>query len=776
MTFLLIASAALLVFGQTRNPTLTGYVKDKETGEALIGATVFAYEQKLGAQTNEYGYYSLRLPPGRYKIAVGSIGYSADTLEVSLTQDVSRNIELLPEGRLLETVVIEGAGREAALASTEMSTVKMDVAKLKRMPALFGETDVIRTLQLMPGVKSAGDGNSSFFVRGGNYDQNLILLDDAVVYNPNHFLGFFSVFNADAIKDVNLYKGGIPAVFGGRLSSVLNIRMKEGNVKKYALKGGIGLLSSRLSFEGPIVKEKGSFLVTGRRSYADLFVKLAPDPTLRNNELWFYDVNGKINYSFGEKDRLFASVYHGRDKFGFGEELQIGWGNISSSVRWNHLFSQRLFCNTTATFSDFDYTFFLGQQGARSGYTSAVRDGTVKFDLDYYMNPKNHWRFGAVGTFQRFIVGDVTAEGDRSSAVTTRFPRKHAFQYSFYVSNEQTIGPKLTVNYGLRYAIYHQLGKGYLFGFEGKPDLTVEDTLQSWSSGQIMKTYHGPEPRLAVNFRTDADGALKLSYNRTQQFMQVAGNANAGLPIDIWLPSMVNVPPQRADQIALGYLRNFNIKKAPFEASVEIYHKWLDNQIELKNDALVFGNPYVEYQFVFGSGRAYGAEFLFQKTVGKINGWVGYTLSWSERSFPGTAVNGGRTFYARNDRRHDVSFVVNWEIGPRWSVGATWMYGTGLPITLPSGKYQMEGYIVGVYTGRNEYRMPDQHRLDLSATLFGKTTQRWRSSWNFSVYNVYYRKNPWAILLRTAPDGQTQNAVKIYLFAIVPSITYNFEF
>ncbi|MCS7085424.1 MAG: TonB-dependent receptor [Bacteroidia bacterium] len=768
--------AALTLWGQTRNPTLTGYVKDRETGEALIGATVAAYEQKLGVQTNEYGYYSLRLPPGKYRIAVASVGYAPDTFELTLDKDVTRNIELAPEGRLLETVVVEAGGREAHVASVEMSNVKMDVAKLKRMPALFGETDVIRTLQLTPGVKSAGEGNGSFFVRGGNYDQNLILLDDATVYNPNHFLGFFSVFNADAVKDATLYKGGIPAAFGGRLSSVLNIRMKEGNVKKYTLKGGIGLLSSRVSFEGPIVRQKGSFLVTGRRSYADLFVKLAPDPSVRNNELWFYDVNGKINYAFGEKDRLYASIYHGRDKFGFGEEFQIDWGNVSSSVRWNRLFSQRLFCNTTATFSDFDYTFYLGQQGARSGYSSAVRDGTLKFDLDYYMNPQNHLRFGATTTFQRFIVGDVKAEEERSSAATTRFPRKYALQYAVYLSNEQNFGPRWTVHYGIRYAIYHQLGRGYLFGFEGKPDLTVEDTLQTWGNGQIMKTYHGPEPRVAVNFRTDVDGALKFSYNRTRQFMQVAGNANAGLPIDIWLPSMVNVPPQHANQLAVGYFRNFNPKNFPFEASVEVYYKHLANQIELNNDALVFGNPYVEYQFVFGRGRAYGVEWLLQKTTGKLNGWVGYTLSWSERSFPGTNINGGRKFFARNDRRHDFSFVVNWEINARWSVGATWIYGTGLPITLPSGKYRMDGYVVGVYTGRNEYRMPDQHRLDVSATLFGRSEKRWRSSWNFSVYNVYFRKNPWAIFLRTSPDGQSQNAVKIYLFGIVPSITYNFEF
>lgn len=781
---------------------VSGYIKDSETGEALISAKVLVIQTQQGALTNEYGYYSLRLSEGKYSLVVNYSGYQLDTIVLDLNGNKEVNFNLQNQEAQLQTVVIEDSRGNANVSSTEMGKEKIDMAQVKTMPALFGEADVLRTIQLLPGVKTAGDGSSSFFVRGGNYDQNLITLDGATVYNATHLGGLFSVFNSDAVKDATLYKGAIPANYGGRLSSVLDIRMNEGSDRKWGVKAGIGSLSSRIMVEGPIKKEKGGFLITARRSYADIFLALSKDTALKKSKLYFYDVNMKAHYQLGDKNKLFASAYLGRDVFGLGDEFGMNWGNATATLRWNHLFNQRLFSNVMAFFSDFDYGFSIntGPSGFSASYSSGIRETGIKMNLDFFVRPEIKIKFGGESSYYLFFSGEIKPlEGNSQTngMIRLKTPNRYAVQNAIYFNVEHKISTRFSLEYGFRMANFTQLGKGTAYKFDEtnfeQTRVPIDSTL--YSSAKVMKNYFSPEPRIAATFRINDQTSLKSSYTRTGQFIHVASNSNAGLPTDLWVPSTTIIPPQFCDQISAGIFRN--LKDNMFEISLEGYYKWLHNQIEFRNDANVFLNKYVEGEFVIGKGWTYGAEFLIKKTKGKFNGWIGYTLSWSWRQFdnPNAKISNLEPFYARNDRRHDISVVLNYKISKRWTLAANWVYYTGLALTAPTNKYILDNRIISQYAGRNQYRMPVYHRMDFSATLNSKEKPEGKIKWNinFSLFNVYSRANPWAVKLdNDAVDGKAKKevimingkpqevvtpvAVMTYLFPIVPSVTFNMEF
>jgi len=766
---LLLVWGTLPLASRAQNVTLSGFIKDEASGEALIAAQIVAMEAETGTYSNDYGFFSLSLPQGKYTIITTYMGYAADTQVVDLQGSAKLDIELKSADAYADEVEITEERKDQNVTSTDMGNIKLNVETIKTMPALFGEVDVIRTLQLMPGVQSAGDGNSSIFVRGGNYDQNLLLLDEATVYNASHLLGFFSVFNSDAIKDVNLLKGNMPSQYGGRLSSVIDVRMNEGNMKQFHLKGGVGLLSSRLTVEGPIIKDKCSFIVTGRRTYADLFLQLSSDEALRNNQLYFYDLNAKVNYQINPNNRLYLSGYFGQDVLNLNN-FKTDWGNKTATLRWNHVYGDRLFSNTSFIFSDFVYGFEVNEKDNNFRYGSGIQDFGLKQDFDFFLNPNHTLTFGAQATHHRFTLGKVEPLG-RANAIPFNLPRRLALDIAAYVGHRWKISPRVSLDYGLRYAWFAQLGNDTTFVMNPENLFRPVDSM-IYSQGQIVYSTGGLEPRFAIRVGLNPQSSVKFAYSRTQQFIQVASNATASLPTDLWVPTTAIIKPQSAHQLSLGYFCNF--RSDMFETSVEVYWKRLYNQIEFKNDAQIYTNKFLDHQFIYGDGWAYGAEFYVRKAKGKTTGWISYTLSWSERQF--AEINEGKRFYGRNDRRHSLSVVVSHEFSPRWTVSGSWTYSTGIPTTLPEAKYFIDGFNIGVYSERYGYRLPDYHRLDLSVTFNGKQTRKWKSSWNFSIYNIYARKNPWGIRLETSQDGTTQQAKMVYLFTIVPSITYNFSF
>jgi hypothetical protein len=774
---------------QTRH-TLSGYIRDAGSGEDLVGARVYVPAINAGAYANEYGFFSLTLPEGDYSVIVSYLSYADDTVQVALRKDIVRNFELGESTVAVAAVEITAKANDENVKNVEMSTAKMSIKELKTLPAFMGEVDVIRTIQLMPGVSGVGEGITGYYVRGGQTNQNLVLLDNATVYNASHLLGFFSVFNADALRDeYKLYKGGIPAEYGTRLSSVLDLHMKEGNAKEYEVSGGIGAISSRLTVEGPIVKDKASFVMSGRRTYADAFLKLARDPNLQNTKLYFYDFNAKANWRISEKDRLFLSGYFGRDVFGFRGTFGNDWGNATGTLRWNHLFSDKLFANTTLIGSDFFYGFDAQTfTGEKFKFKSGVRDYGLKHEITWFANPKNQLKFGIDATLHRFNPGVFEPEEDNFLVPIEPKP-DHALETAIYASNEHNLSDRLSLNYGLRWSQFAQVGPGEEYTY----DATMENRLDTtvYEAGDIIQFYHGLEPRASLRWIADANSSIKASYMRTFQYLHLASNSTASFPWDIWVPSSRHIRPQYADQVSAGYFRNLADNQV--EASVELYYKWMYNQIDFKNGAELLLNPTLETEILFGRGWAYGAEFLVRKTMGRLTGWVGYTLSKSMRQIDG--INDDLPYFANNDRRHDASIVAGYQLSPRVNLGATFVYGRGRPVTFPIGGYQLDSVFVPLYGPRNGDRMPDQHRLDLSVTIDGRPRtdanqkRRLESSWNFSVYNAYGRRNAFSIDFREEKkqvpvEGQpgvfeevtTRQAYKIYLFRWVPSITWNFRF
>jgi hypothetical protein len=750
--------------------TISGTVKDKQSGELLIGASVKLLPLPGGTTTNAYGFFSVTQAPGAYTLQVSFVGYTLHEQAISLSADQQLVIELQPAAALQE-VIVSNKKKNANISRPLMGMEKLNVNLINQLPVLLGERDVLKSIQLLPGVKGAGEGNSGFYVRGGGADQNLILLDEAPVYNASHLLGFFSTFNSDAIKDVTMYKGGMPSQYGGRLSSVVDVKMKDGNNRGFNVNGGIGLIASRLNLEGPIVKEKGSFIVSGRRSYADLFLKLSTDSSLKNNKLYFYDLNLKANYSLGANDRIFLSGYFGRDVLGFGETFNTDWGNATGTLRWNHILNNQLFSNTSLIFSDYNYKISFKSGSDRFMITSRIQDINLKQDFDWYIDGFNKLKFGANAI--RHSVSPGRIETTSASGIKSReIENRYSWESALYASHEWTPAEKINITYGLRVSNLLATGPGtfYTYNAEGN---TIDTVV--YEKGKKVAGYWNLEPRFSASYQLTADKSIKASYNRNVQNLHLLTNSTSASPTDLWLPSSQNVKPEIADQVSLGYYQNF--KDDLYELSLETYYKALYNQIDYRNGATVRANDHMESELLYGEGRAYGVEFLIKKKAGRFNGWIGYTLSKTERKFDG--INNGNYFNARQDRTHDLSVVSIYKLNHRWSFSGTFVYYTGNAVTFPGGKYHVDGQTVFLYPQRNAHRMPAYHRMDLAATIEGKhnTSRRYQSSWTFGLYNVYGRENAYVINFKDNPDDPSKTmAEQTSLFRFIPSITWNFKF
>jgi hypothetical protein len=748
--------------GQSRH-TVSGTITDEQSGEVLIGATIFIPGENLGTISNTYGFYSITIPENSKALVCSYVGYDSKQFPLRLSENMTLNIRLKEGSTDLEEVVVKAEKPDHNLRSTTIGVEKLNVTTLTKVPVLLGEKDLLKTLQLMPGISTISEGSTGFSVRGGSLDQNLILLDEAPVYSAAHLMGFFSVFNADVIKDVTVYKGGIPANFGGRAASVVDIRMKDGNNQQFSASGGIGLISSRLAVEGPIIKDKASFILSGRRSYADL---LAAGSGLleAGTSLYFYDLNAKINIRINDKNRIYFSAYTGKDDFGF-DVFGTDWGNITGTLRWNHLFGNRLFSNTTLIYSNYDYGFKIGEDHHMS---SGIEDFGFKEDFTFFMNPKNTMKFGLSSTYHTFNPGKLTSSGD-DGEYETILDEKFAIESGLYFSNESKFSDRFSAEYGLRLSMFNQVGEGTVYTYD---QFNNRVDSSRFAAGEIMQTYASLEPRVSINYRLTGNTSLKASYNRITQYLHLLSNSTAGQPTDTWVPSTKNLAPTTVNQYSTGYFRNFLDNKMEF--SVESYFKAMRNVTDYENGANLLLNSDVEASIATGEGRSYGMELSLEKKQGKVNGWVSYTLARTENLIEAIAPH---WYPATYDKTHDFSVVVNYDLAKRVSLSAAWIYYTGNAVTFPSGKYKYDDRYISYYTGRNEYRMPDYHRLDINIHLQGKERKRWESSWDLSAYNVYNRYNAYSIYFeesQTVP-GTTQ-AVKLSLFGIVPSVTWNFKF
>lgn len=752
------------VFSQQRF-TVSGYIRDADSGESLIGATVIIKERSgVVGVSNAYGYYSVTLPSGNYNMIVQYVGYAGQNQAIGLTKTVKADFALKKEVRNLSDVVVTGVRQNNNVTQTRMGLQKLGIKEINNVPVLFGERDVLKTIQLLPGIKASGEGNSGFNVRGGAADQNLILLDEATVYNASHLLGFFSVFNSDAIKDISIYKGNEPAEYGGRLSSVLDIRMNDGNNQKYHVNGGIGMISSRLGIEGPIVRDKGSFIISARRTYADMFLKLSNDTSMHGTKLYFYDMNLKANYKLDDRNRVYLSGYFGQDVFGYKKMFGFDWGNKTGTLRWNHLFSDQLFSNTSLICSDYSYRIKLNlSAGDYINIISRIQDFGLKQDFDLFSSDETVRKFGFSSVYHRIVPGEITA-GENYSI--SSLSNKHAWENALYYSEKRAFSEKLSLEYGLRLSEFSLFGPGTFYKFDAGGN-TVDST--RYGTGNSVVSYLTFEPRATLSYQTGENSSVKASYARNSQNLHLLSNSTSGSPTDLWIPSSNNVKPEIADQISLGYYRNFYENE--YEFSAEAYYKSLQHQIDYRNGAELSYSNEVESQIIFGKGRAYGLEIFLKKKYGRLNGWLSYTLSRSERKFG--EINDGEYYPARQDRTHDVSLVGMYTLNKRWSFSATWVYYTGNAVTFPCGKYEIDGKTMYYYTKRNADRMPPYHRLDIGATK--KINEH--SSWTFSLYNAYGRNNAYMIYFRDKESDPTKTeAVQITLFKFIPSISYNFNF
>ncbi len=766
-----------------QNFTLSGYVLDAASGETLIGANIVTENKSIGATTNEYGYYSLSLPEKKYMITCSYIGYDNQQFEINLNKDLKNDVELLPAGVVGEEVIVTGERKDVNIESTEMGKVELTVESIKKLPALLGEVDPLRTLQLLPGVTSSGEGNTGFYVRGGGPDQNLVLLDEAIVYNPGHLFGFFSVFNSDALKNVALTKGGIPAKYGGRLSSVLDVSMKEGNQKKYQVDGGIGLISSRLTLQGPIVKNKSSFMLAGRRTYIDIlaqpFLNSKKYEQYKGNGYFFYDVNAKFNYRFSDKDRLFVSGYFGRDVFDYasndGLTINMPWGNTTASIRWNHLFNNKLFMNLTAVYNDYDFSVSANQTAATFTSTlfSGITDYNLKLDFDYFPNVLHNIKFGAQSTHHTYFPYTANAQVGDTEFNSEEGLEKHALENAVYIQDDWSVSDAIKINVGLRASSFHHIGpyKQIVFSqFNSKAD-TI-----NYNFGDFITNYYGLEPRLSSRIKIDKTASLKFGFTYGNQYNHLVSSSTSQLPTDLWVPSTALVKPQKGLQVSGGYFKNFLDNN--YEFSVEAYYKKLNNQIEFGASSLPELGLDIETLFVFGTGQSYGLELFLKKRFGKLSGWVGYTLSRTTRSF--NDLKEGDPFLAKYDRTHDLSVVGSYAIHQRWNLSSSFIYGTGQNTTLPERYYIIGGSVYFQYGEINSYRMAPFHRSDFSATYTIKDSPKFYHDLVFSVYNVYNRKNPFFYYVDIEGDAVEESVeaklIQVSLFPVLPSITWNFKF
>ena len=779
VAFLLVFSA----FAQ-ENFTLSGNVKDLSDGEDLIGLTISVKEMPgTGTVSNVYGFYSLTLPKGKYTIQYSYVGYQTQEFKMNFNQNIKKSIELGVDANDLAVFEITAEKEDENIRATEMSVTKINMKEIESIPVLFGERDVMKTIQLMPGVATGGEGSAGFFVRGGSADQNLILLDEAPVYNASHLLGFFSVFNSDAIKDLTLYKGGMPAQFGGRLSSVMDVKMKDGNSKKLSVSGGLGLISSKLTIEAPIVKDKGSFIISGRRTYIDQFTKLSKNEGVKSTILYFYDLNLKANYRLGEKDRVFLSGYFGKDVLAIKDRFGFNWGNTTATLRWNHLFSDKLFSNTSLIYSNYNYNINIEE--AEFKIASKIQDLTIKEDMDYYLNNKNKIKFGGSIVHHTFAPGKVSNTGENSILNELVIEKRYSFENGLYVSNEQKISDLFSITYGVRFSNFTQLGPGEIYTFEKDGSISDTSNYKKWDK---VSSYNGIEPRLSAKYQLNEFSSVKASYARSNQYLHLLSNSSSGSPTDAWMPSSNNIKPEVSDQVALGYFRNF--KHNAFEFSVESYYKILDNTIDYKNGAEITLNPTVEGELLYGEGRAYGLEFFLKKKKGKFTGWISYTLAKSENRFED--LNSGQWYSAKQDRTHDLSLVGMFAVSERVKLSSTFVYYTGNAVTFPTGKYRIDNQTINLYSDRNGSRMPNYHRMDIGVTWKGKkykevknfetgevekVKKKMESNWNFSIYNLYARENAYSLSFQENSEDPTKTEIiQLSLFKMIPSISYNFKF
>jgi len=752
--------------------TVSGVLKDAASGETILGAPIAVSEiPDTGVLTNDYGFYSLTLPKGNYTLVVRYPGYQVISLKVVLDKNQVLNLNLENALSELKEIEITATKENDNVTKSQMGMEKLDIQEVNKLPVLFGEKDILKSIQLMPGVKSAGEGNSGYFVRGGTADQNLILLDEALVYNASHLLGFFSTFNSDAIKDAVLYKGTMPAQYGGRISSVLDIKMNDGNAQQWKVGGGLGLISSRLNVEGPIKKNKGSILLTGRRTYADVFLKASNNEDLNSSQLYFYDLNLKANYQLNDKNRLFLSAYDGRDKLGIAETFGLDWGNTTATLRWNHILNEKWFSNTSFIYSNYSYNIGLSTSTLDLDILSRIRDFNLKQEWQFFASPKHSFKAGLNLVHHTITPGEIEANDSSGIDDSGDFQKKYALENAGYIAGESKLTQNINLSYGLRLSTFNLLGgDGEFYNYSSEGDIT--DTL-FYNQNDIVKTYVVPEPRVSMSYVLNESTSVKAAYTRSSQFLHLISNSNASNPTDLWIPSSQNVKPQIADQVGIGLFKN--IRNNQFEFSVETYYKDMQNQIDYRDGASTQANELVEGELLYGQGRAYGAEFLIKKKKGKLTGWIGYTLSRTEKQIDG--INNNEWYVARQDRTHELTVVGVYDLSERVSMSASWIYYTGNAVTFPSGKYSIDGQNYLVYTERNGYRMPAYHRLDLSLTLYNKKKENFESNWNFSLYNAYGRENAYFISFRDNDDDPTRtSAYQTTLFRWVPSITYNFLF
>ncbi len=776
------AAAQVKAASQQDHYTLSGFMRDSLNGETLIGATLTIKGQSKGISSNSYGFYSITLAAGNYGLVCSYIGFRQKVIELQLNKDRQFNFDLIPNIQLAEAVIVSSKKRDANVKNAQMGKFNLPIEQIKAVPAFLGEVDLLKTIQLLPGVRNAGEGSAGIYVRGGGPDQNLILLDDAPVYNTGHLFGFFSIFNADAIKNVSLIKGGMPAQYGGRLSSVLDISMKEGNNQHFQVDGGIGLIASRFSVQGPLKKNKASFIVSARRTYIDALVKpfIPKSSQFYGSGYYFYDLNAKVNYRFSEKDRLYLSGYFGRDVFDFVNgrqslKVNIPWGNATGTLRWNHVFNKRLFGNTTAVYNDYQFIFRASQNNFEIKLSSGIRDGSIKQDFDLYPFTGHKIKFGGIYTYHRFTPSVISGKQDSVVFKPNNAQIKFAHEAALYLQDDWEISEKWKVNAGLRYSWFQQIGAYKIYTTDANGNRT-DSTV--YKPGAAVKTYGGAEPRLTLRYAMNDETSLKFSITRNLQYIHLVSNAGTTLPTDIWVPSTYKVRPQISWLYAAGIFKNFNDNM--YETSIELYYKRMQNQIEYEEGYTPTSLDDTENSFVFGKGWSYGSELFINKTKGKLTGWIGYTLSWTWRKFPN--LNFGESYPAKYDRRHDLSIVAMYALNKKWRLSATFVYGSGNSATLPQRFYIVGGILTQEYSRINEYRLPSYHRLDLSAVLTPRNSDRhkWKSEWVFSIYNTYSRQNPYFIYFDQTGNpynGTLQiQAKQVSLFPIIPAVTWNFKF
>lgn len=786
-TFFLFILTIFTSFAQEKF-TLSGTIIDNKNNETLIGVNIFIPALKAGTTTNEYGFYSLSVPKGEYEIEISYIGYQTIQKHISLNQNTKSNFSIKEGGEELQEVVItENKGR-INVKSPEMSVNKLSISTIKKMPVVLGEVDVLKSILLLPGVTNAGEGASGFNVRGGGADQNLILLDEATIFNSSHVFGFFSVFNPDAIKDLKLYKGGIPARYGGRASSVLEIYQKDGSSKDFHMNGGIGLISSRLLAEGPIVKDKGSFLIGGRASYAHLFLKFSEDN--KDNAAYFYDLNTKLSYKLNDNNSLYLSGYFGRDVFRLNKSFTNTYGNSTLNLRWNHLYSNKLFSNLSLIYSDYYYGLDLDFVGFN--WDSGIKNYNIKYDFKHYLSDKLKLNYGVNGIYYDFNPGTIKPTGDDSGINPDQLDKKYAFEPSVYLDAESQLSKKITIAYGLRYSLFYRLGASTINYYENNQAVTFNTDMQIYEKGtptstqyfsknKVIQSYNNLEPRFSFSYQLNEDQSIKASYNRMAQYLQLISNTSSPTPLDVWMPSDNYIKPQLADQVALGYFRN--IYNDAYSLEVETYYKKIQNRLDYIDGADLIANNAIEQVILNGHMRSYGLELMIKKNKGRFNGWISYTISRSEQQTPGrtpeeTGINNGKWYASAYDKTHNLAITSAYNLNEKWSFGANFVLQSGQPVTYPNGQYEYLGIVVPSYGLRNENRLPSYNHLDISATLTPSKNKdrKWKGEWVFSIYNLYNRMNAASINFRQNVDTGVNEAVQLSIFGIVPAVSYNFKF